>query len=320
MTSVTVDAARIELNEGETVLDGLLREGIEHPHGCKSGVCQSCILQLSEGEVPGVAQQSLTAAQQQLGYFLACQCKPNSDICAVSGTVTAAKVCANILSIEKLNAHVLRLRMEAEMAFKAGQYISVWNPQGQSRCYSIASLSSETGIIELHIKLLPGGVFSEWFDKSLAVGESVEISGPMGECIYTAAPDQPLLLAGIGTGLAPLYGILQDALHAQHKGSITLVVAAKNSSQLYLMNQLRVLEQQVDNLTVHFLVQTLDDNKQDVRVADIYQFIKETHPVTKGYRAFLCGADSFVKKMKKHIFLSGADMKDISADAFLPSG
>jgi NAD(P)H-flavin reductase len=137
----------------------------------------------------------------------------------------------------------------------------------------------------------------------------------MGKCIYAANADQPLLLTAIGTGLAPVYGIVRQALISGHQTPIHLLVGARNRAGFYLVEELQALAQQYDNLTVHFICQ---DAAPDFALQDdIYSYYKQQFADLKNWQVYLCGAESFVKKMRKQSFLAGAAMSDISADSFL---
>lgn len=320
MTTVNFYDESITLENNESVLDGLLRSGFSVPYGCKAGDCQSCKMVAKKGSVPAAAQKGLTDNEKILSEFLSCSCYPESDISvAFSDDDESTSHTAILKDITPLNDHILKLVIESEIDYFPGQYLTIWLDNTTARCYSIASIKNASNLIELHIKLIPDGAFKQHLDKQLNIGSTLNITGPYGDCFYSeSAKEAPLLLAGIGTGLAPLYGILQDAISKEHQGDIHLVTAAKNDDQLYLIEELKSLESKHNNLSLSFLAQNVNNN-DIAEQADIYQFVKDKHPNTAQYKVFLCGAESFVKKMKKQIFLSGANMQDISADAFVAS-
>lgn len=311
----------VALEEGESVLDGLLRAGHSVPYGCRSGSCQSCMMQCSKGVIPAQAQQGLTEAQQQLNYFLACSCTPQGSM-EVALKPVAEKIIAKVLDKQQLTSEVVRLRFDAQLTYRAGQFVKLFRNGAVARSYSLASAAGVDDYLELHIKRVDGGKLSPWAYDDLAVGDEVALEGPSGQCFYTPGrPEQPLLLAGLGTGLAPLYGIVRDALlNHHHQGVIKLVIGARNSDQLYLQDELKALASQHSNLTVHSLAQQITAAPRPVQQADIYEFCQQLAPDLKSHKVFLCGAESFVKKMKKQSFLAGAGMGDICADAFVASG
>lgn len=313
----SADSHTVELKDQQTVLEGLTDSGLDIPSGCRAGACQACKLQATAGALPAVAQQGLSNAEKTMGYFLSCLCRPHEDLVVTAAQGQRASSLSTVLEIKPLSAQVLRLRLSAPFEFYAGQYVTVLH-QGQfARSYSIASNPQE-GVLELHIKKIPGGLFSCFAFEQLRIGDTLELQGPMGNCIYAApSPDQPLLLVGLGTGLAPLYGIIKQAVAQGHSGAVHLIAAARSQDGLYLMDELRRLTANHQNLTVDFVIQD-GEAIDNVTIADVYQLCRQLHPSTKGYGIYLCGAPSFVQKLKKQCFLAGASMADIQADPFLP--
>lgn len=321
MTVYYQDAA-VEPEEGETVLDALLRSGFEVPYGCRAGACQSCMMQVAEesrSSLPPAAQAGLRENQKQLGYFLACSCKLSGDLRIQDSGDLNQKIPALLLEKKRVSQSVLLVRFQASLDYRAGQYINLWKDGLHTRSYSLASLPAVSGdsILELHIKLLENGEFSRWLNSRIEPGETVDISGPLGECFYTPAPEAPLLLLAMGTGLAPVYGILQDALRQGHTAPINLVVAARASGDLYLLEELRGLAESHPQLKLHFIAQDNEEGRLGVDEGDVYAYVKEMFPITSGHHVYLCGGENFVRKMKKQCFLAGANMKDIHADIFL---
>src|SRR5690606_24069598 len=117
-----------------------------------------------------------------------------------------------VLESDDLGAAVRRVRLAVPAGFEwvAGQYITVLRSENVARSYSSAS-SPADGYLELHVRRIAGGAVSNWLHDTLRPGDSLRFRGVFGDCFYAADdPDAPMLLAGTGTGLAPLYGILRD--------------------------------------------------------------------------------------------------------------
>lgn len=310
MPNIVFNENTYEAKEQESVLDCLLRHDLEIPHGCKAGACQACMMHTHDKSVPPASQTGLSNNLKEQGFFLSCSCIPSEDL-YVSLEQAIPRLQATVISIDKLNASVLRLRLNKSLHYRSGQYLNIWVNETAVRSYSLASVDELDDFIELHIKYYQDGLFSAWAWNTLKTNDILHIQGPIGTCFYTKSdPTQPLLFAGIGTGLAPLYGILRDALAQDHTGQIDLMIGAKNKDDFYLQEELLNLAKRHTNIQVHFLAQA---------DTDIYEFAKTTHPSTKGMQIYLCGSESFVRKMKKQCFLAGAKMTDIHADAFLPS-
>lgn len=310
---VTYGGSTFALAEGESVLDGLLRQGAAIPHSCKAGSCGSCLMRSVEGTVPERAQSGLKDSWKSRGYFLACVCRPEGDL-TVASADGETRVEARITGLEPLSGDVLRVRVACAtpLEFRAGQYVTLLRADGLARSYSIASLPEE-GDLELHVRRVPQGRMSGWLHAEASPGDGVQVQGPLGECFYTPGnPDQPLLLAGTGTGLAPLWGILRDALAQGHRGPIHLFHGALRSDGLYLVKELERLAKEFSQ--VEYTPSVLSDSG-----APLDRVVRELRPKLQGWRAFLCGDPGVVNQLRKVVFLAGVASREIHADAFLPS-
>lgn len=318
MAVVIFENNTVEVNSDETVLDALLRNGHDVPYGCKGGTCQSCMMKIDQGTPTADSQKGLTEQKKQLNYFLPCSCKPESDL-TISQGESDEKLSAAITEISPLNDNVIKLKLKTDLKYFPGQFVNLWRDDKVVRSYSLASVPALEQELEFHIRHVENGMFSDWLKTTATDQDSIHVQGPLGSCFYTLNDDnkdQPLLLAGIGTGLAPLYGIVRDALQQGHTGQIILFVGAKQASNLYLKSELKQLSLDYPNVAIEFVAQSSD--MDDVKEGDIYQEVKALGNL-KGYKVFLCGAESFVKKMKKQCFLAGANMPDILSDSFVHS-
>ena len=318
MAVVIFENNLVKTEENESVLDALLRNGHDAPYGCKNGVCQSCLMKSEAGDIPQAAQKGLTDQQKKMGYFLACSCYPEGQL-TIAKNNQEDKTNGEIQEITSLNDNVIKLRLKSDLQYYPGQFVNLWRDDQIVRSYSLASVPNLDDALEFHIRHVENGQFSDWIKQTAKAQDNIQIQGPLGTCFYSYSEenkDQPMLLAGIGTGLAPLYGILRDALNQGHEGQIVLMVAAKEAKNLYLVKELTDLSHRYPNLAVEFIAQSSDIDA--IKQGDIYQEVKNMGSLT-GFKVFLCGADSFVKKMKKQCFLAGANMPDILADSFLHS-
>jgi NAD(P)H-flavin reductase len=165
---------------------------------------------------------------------------------------------------------------------------------------------------------------SGWFHQEAAVGDRVSVLGPSGECFYVPGrEEQPILLVGTGTGLAPLYGILRDALRQGHRGPIHLFHGALHTGGLYLVEELRRLAARHSH--VEYTPTVLHGNElkgsesSGIAVGALDHVIFNRFPKLSGWRAYVCGDPGIVQTLRKKLFLSGMSMREIYADAFLPA-
>lgn len=318
MASIRYREQEFPLLENESVLDGLLRNGVAVTHSCRAGVCGSCLMRSAAGPLPVRAQSGMKDSWRERGYFYSCSCIPESDI-EISDTGADLRIEATVTSLQPLSGDVMQanLRTDSPVDFRAGQYITL--VRGDiARSYSIASLP-ENSEMELHIRRIPGGRMSGWFHSEAQPGDRISIVGPSGECFYVSGrEDQPLLLAGTGTGLAPLYGIVRDALKHGHRGPILLFHGALHKGGLYLVDALRQLA--TENSQLQYIPSILNGVEEDgCALGTIDNVIFGRIPVLSGWRGFICGDPGIVQILRKKLFLSGMASRDIFADAFLPA-
>lgn len=316
MAKLTYQGSALEAAPGETVLEALLRGGVEVANSCRAGACQSCLLRSSSGAIPAAAQQGLKSTLVEQGYFLSCLCRPEEDL--VLEPAGGLEVAATITSLELLTPTVLRARLRTRepFAYRSGQYVVLRRTDGLARSYSLASLPDD-GELELHVRRAPFGKMSGWLFEQAAANDKVALRGPAGDCFYTAGnQDQPLLLAGTGTGLAPLAGILKDALRQGHTGPIHLFHGALRPEGLYLRDELREMAGKHTNVTYTPVVMEGGD-AEGIATGAIDRVITATQPKLGGWRGFLCGDPAVVQTLRKKLFLAGMGSREIFADAFV---
>ncbi len=301
----------------EILLDSLAQQGVKLPSSCKSGACQTCLTRAISGTPPAAAQKGLKSTLAAQGYFLACQCKPESDMEIGLATISQ-KFSTRLIDKMALNESVIRLRLSKpdNFDYHAGQFINLIRPSDElTRSYSLASLPSDDAL-ELHIKRVPKGAMSGWLFDHVETGEELAFYGPSGDCFYLPEdPEQPLLLVGAGTGLAPLYGIIQDALQQEHRAPIHLFHGSLAKEGLYLIQTLRELDNQYAQF--HYTPCVLHgDSPPGGMQGNIGDLPVQALGSLSGYRVFLCGDPAIVRTLRQNIFMAGASMQAIHSDPF----
>ncbi|MFV2056364.1 MAG: 2Fe-2S iron-sulfur cluster-binding protein [Thiohalomonadales bacterium] len=312
------DGQKYWVESDETVLDCLIRHGIHIPNSCRSGICQTCMLRATAGQPSQDSQKGLRPSRIEQNYFLSCSCLPEQDMEIVLPDTESLSIATTLSSIEYLNTNTLRLRLALpeDYSYHAGQYLRLFHPSGESRNYSIASQPDQDEFLELHVRILPGGLISDWLVETLQVGDKIAIGEAIGDCYYIDDnPKQSLLLIGTGTGLAPLYGVLRDAIEKQHLGDIHLYHGSSLSEGLYLKETLHNLTHHADHSYNPCASDT--QGQQGIRQGRCNVLALEDHPILSGWRVFICGNPAMVKATQRAVFLAGASMSDILVDSFL---
>ncbi|MCA9626941.1 MAG: 2Fe-2S iron-sulfur cluster binding domain-containing protein [Myxococcales bacterium] len=314
MSKISYRGSSVELEAEESVLDALLRAGLEVASSCRAGACQACMLRAESGDPGAAAQAGLRPAQREAGFFLACMARPEEDLVIADAALPSHVT--RIQEVRDWGGGIYRVRLDVPEGFsyRGGQYVQLARSAAQVRAYSLASLPGDPWL-ELHVRHHPRGKVSRWLTTA-AAGDEVSLRGPSGECYYqVASSSQPLVLVGMGTGMAPIYAVLRDAIAAGHDGPITLVQGARSAAALYLERELSEL---CDGRPgIEFLRCVLEGDPDDPRVGDAVQRTLEACTDFKGRRVYLCGGVEQVNALKRQAFLRGARLQDISADPFV---
>lgn len=321
MPDIAFEGEHYECEPGESVLDCLIRHGVSVNYSCKAGVCQSCMMVAVEGEPTPESQIGIRETLKAQDHFLICSCLPGADMhVAVPDSINTSFE-AEVLSLDKLSADVIRLRLARpdNYDYLPGQFLNLSSPEGVSRSYSLASVPTLDDFLECQIRVVPDGQVSGWVAESLKVGDTVTVSQSAGECSYLPGREQQsLLLVGTGTGLAPLVGIARDAIQQGHSGPIHLYHGSSTEDGLYLVDELSKMEKTHDGFHYHPCV-SRGDVAKGVRAGRAADLALQDAESLSGWRVFLCGREDMVKALQKKVFLAGASMQDIFADPFIES-
>lgn len=310
MVNIRFETQSLDIKPGDNLLQTLHGAGIDIPFGCRSGICQSCLVRASDGEIPETAQRGLGRELIRTGHLLACRCWPEKALVLERATRAPTRYVTRLLAKSWLNDTVLAIRLERPRAFgfRAGQYLTIWRNKRQGRAYSLVNPSDEDAL-ELHVRVYPGGRVSPWLANSLEPGAPVMIQGPAGECGYDRGFDAPLLLMGAGVGIGAMVGVLKEALAAGHRQSITLLHAVRHEDDLYLDRELASIRRQ--NVEYRHFVgagilhpSALEDELE--RIASSFA----------DHHIQLCGSPRLVIRVRRQLFLAGAASNRIIADPF----
>jgi CDP-4-dehydro-6-deoxyglucose reductase len=233
-------------DENSTVLDAALDAGLTLPHGCRSGVCGACKGKILHGQADlgAYAEHALPVTEREAGHALLCSARPRSDLLLeVNGVVQGVgnppkQLPCRVRRLERLAEDVMLVELQLPatepFTFRAGQYIDILLADGQHRSFSIANAPSKTGWLELHIRRIPGGLFTSHVFEGMKLRDILRIEGPHGSFWLREKSNKPIVMLGGGTGFAPLKGLVEHAIHLGLARPVTLYWGARTSAGLYL--------------------------------------------------------------------------------------
>ncbi|GAA4787539.1 2Fe-2S iron-sulfur cluster-binding protein [Lysobacter hankyongensis] len=310
---------RIESRPGETVLDACLRQGVDLHFSCRGGACHNCLCRSVDGAVPERAQRGIRPELAEKRYFLPCVCIPEGDLRFERPRAEDLSVRAVLQSREWLSADVCRIAIEPFTNFESrpGQSLEVCRDADRVRSFSIASHPDHGAWLELHVRRIPGGAVSPWLCDELAVGDELDIRGPHGHFVYAADPAQPLLFVASGTGLAPVLGVVRDALERGHCGPIHLYHGSRHADGLYLHGELRALSAAHPGLLhYHPCLSSLEVDRDRVLAGRAHEVAASRHSDLAGWRVHVAGPPAMVAAASALFLASGVSGADLVVDPF----
>ena len=311
---------------GSNLLEVLRANGLPISYSCLAGRCGTCRCRVLSGQVLDTGPESGRAQVGADHSVLACQAVL-TESCSIElpevdeVVVHPARILkGTVMAIEAPTADIRRLRIQTNkpLSFSPGQYASLQFTPEHIRPYSMAGLP-EDDALEFHVREVPGGRVSEYVFKTLAVGDSVRISGPLGTSYLRRRHLGPMLCVAGGTGLAPVLSIVRGALAAGMDNPIALYFGVRSQADLYDWERLQALAQAHTNLRVHAVIAT-GPVPAGMRGGLLTDAVAQDLSDLQGWRAYFCGAPAMVEAVTWAAKRQGLAQAHIHADAFYPTG
>ena len=308
MPELTVGDRQWTVAAGSNLLDALNQSGVPVPYSCRAGSCHACLVQCVGGDVRDSRPDALSPAQRDQGWRLACQCQVVEDVQVHAFDPQRDGQAARVAAVDWLGPDVLRLRITPERAlrYQAGQHLVLW-AAGVARPYSLASLPEEDRFLEFHLDCREPGRFSD-AARQMKAGDPIRLGELRGGALHYNPDwhDKPLWLLAAGTGLAPLFGILREALRQRHQGPIRLIHVAHDAAGHYLAKPLAALAAKHHNLSVELLTS-----------AEAALALGQLRLASRQTQALLCGHPERVEAFAKRLYLAGLPRNQLFSDVFL---
>ncbi len=300
----------------KTVLDAALAAGIVLPYSCRSGACSTCKAKVLSGSVEAGASpaQILSADEIEAGFTLLCQARATSDLVIESRELRLAsdiqirKIPSRVTAIQRPTSDValLTLQLPATETFRfyAGQYIEVILKDGKRRSYSMANAPHAAASLELHVRHLSGGLFTDHVFGAGATAmkerEILRLEGPFGSFFLREDSQLPIVMLASGTGFAPIKAIVEHMVHEKISRPITLYWGGRRPSDLY-MNEL--VEQWAKTIPdfkyVPVISDALPEDHWAGRTGFVHRAVMQDFPDLSGHQVYACGAPIVVDSARR---------------------
>jgi len=326
----TNSGANFIVNQGESVLNAALRQGVMLPYSCKNGTCGSCKGTLESGEVhyPFHPPMALSREEMAQGGALLCQAEPLEDLIIRVREIEAVrdiqvrKMPARVIEKTLMAPDVMLIKIKLPEAqrlqFLAGQYLEILVPDGKRRAFSIASPPQSEDIIELHIRHVEGGGFTGWVFDELKERDILRLEAPLGTFfIRNDKTERPMIMMGGGTGFAPLKSMMEDLLAHHDKRPVHLFWGAKNLAELYMHEQVQQWAEQHDHIRyTSALTEPGNDNPDDSFEGLVHAAVLQQYPELSSFDIYMSGPPAMIDAGRSAFLENGAEKRRIFFDSF----
>jgi CDP-4-dehydro-6-deoxyglucose reductase len=301
--------------DDQNILEAALAAGLVLPYSCRSGACSSCKGKVVTGqyEAGPAPEQVLQAEEIETGFTLLCQAQPRSDMVIESREVRLA----SDIQVRKLPARLTRLRQATPdvailtlqlpssetFRFYAGQYIELILKEGKRRSYSMANSPDQSAALELHVRHMPGGVFT---DHVFGVGatqmkerEILRLEGPFGSFFLREETEKPIVFLASGTGFAPIKAIIEAMIERGVERKAVLYWGGRRPHDLYMDDLARGWTTQLKDFSyIPVVSDALPEDQWSGRTGFVHQAVMADFEDLSGHEVYACGAPIVVESAR----------------------
>jgi phenol hydroxylase P5 protein len=324
--------AALEVEEGQTILDAALRAGIYLPHACCHGLCATCKVEVTDGEIEhGEASNfALMDYERDEGKCLACCATLQSDVTIEAEideepdalNLPVLDYAGTVSCIESLTPTIkgVWITLDSPITFQAGQYVNLRIPgESAPRAFSIASAPQDGMVVELNIRHVPGGKATTWIHHGLRAGERVSLSGPYGRFFVRKSANLPMIFLAGGSGLSSPRSMILDLLAERCTLPITLVNGARSQDELYHHAEFEALAQRHTGFTY---VPVLSGEPETSGWAGARGFVHDAAKSQfrndfRGHKAYLCGPPLMIDACISTLMQGRLFERDIYTEKFI---
>jgi CDP-4-dehydro-6-deoxyglucose reductase, E3 len=321
------------VQDDETILEAALREGFSLPYGCRNGACGSCKGKVLSGELDyGVhTPTALKEEEKAQGRALFCRAKPLSDLTIEAKEIGTAKdIVVKTLPcrVEKLEKRAddvmlmkIKLPANERLQFFAGQYIDFQLKNGKARSYSLANPPHDDALLELHVRHVPGGLFTDALFSTLKERDILRLKGPLGSFFIREDSDKPMIFIAGGTGFAPIKGMLEHAFAEHTDREMVLYWGVRSLKDLYMAELPQQWQAERPNFSfIPVLSNPQPGDRWQGRTGFVHEAVLADFADLSGYQVYACGAPVMVDTAREAFTRTrGLPEDEFFADSFVYS-
>ena len=316
-------------NDKETVLAAALHQGVTLAYSCRNGDCGTCKGKLISGKIDygKYEAKAMSDEERDAGAALFCQAVPLSDLVIEAREISAAEgipiriMPCRVMKLDRLAHDVMQLSLKLaegqRLQFLAGQYIDILLSGNQRRSFSLATAPHADELLQLHIRHVPGGLFSGQVFATMKERDLLRFQGPFGTFFLREDTDHPVILVAGGTGFAPIKSILEHAFATGIKRTMHLYWGVRAQRDLYLHDLPQVWARE----HAHFrytpvLSEPLPEDHWSGRSGWVHEAVIADYPDLSRHEVYASGPPPMIEALKKAVILHGLPSDRLYYDSF----
>jgi len=303
---------RFPAQDGSSILQSALDAGLVLPYGCRDGACGSCKGKLIEGRIDygRYSEKALSSEERERGHVLFCQAKPLSDVVIEArevrkaGDIQVRKLPARVQKLERAadDAMIVYLKLPANerLLFLPGQYIDILLKDGTRRSFSMANAPHDDEFVQLHVRHVPGGSFTDHVFRTMKERDILRLEGPFGTFFLRDESEKPIVLVASGTGFAPIKALIEAAFKKGVSRPMRLYWGARRPKDLYLNGLAeRWAAEHAGFKYVPVISDALPEDKWVGRTGFVHRAVMEDLSDLSGHQAYACGVPIMVDSARR---------------------
>ena len=313
----------------ETILEAAMRQGIGLPYGCRNGACGSCKGKLVSGDFDygQYQERTLRPEEKAAGKALFCVGKARSDLTLEvreiggAGDMPVRTLPCRVEKVEKPAPDVailsLKLPAQERLQFLAGQYLDILLKDGRRRSFSMANAPHRDDFIELHIRQVPGGEFTNYLFNEMRDRAILRFEAPLGSFFLREESTKPIIFVAGGTGFAPIKAVIEHAFHIHTDREMVLYWGCRSRADLYLPALPAQWAAQHPNFTfIPVLSEPKPEDNWNGRTGLVHQAVLDDFDGLAGYQVYACGAPVMIDSARAAFVARGLPEDEFFADSF----
>jgi CDP-4-dehydro-6-deoxyglucose reductase len=211
---------------------------------------------------------------------------------------------ARVAKLERVSDDVVLLSLQLpaneRLQYRAGQYIEFLLKDNKRRSYSMANAPHKDELITLHIRHMPGGVFTDHVFGAMKERDILRFEGPLGTFFLREDSDKPIVLLASGTGFAPIKAIIEQLEHTQTKRPIVLYWGGRRPKDLYMHALCEEWARALPDFKyVPVISDAAPEDNWSGRTGFVHRAVIEDFADLSGHQVYACGAPIVVESAKR---------------------